>query len=224
LEVGSWSGLVSTTYGQLLLAKVGVLAMILGVAEFSRRWVGRHCGVSVGVTPSAMSAADPTRAEVSLLRRAVSVEALLGVAAVAVAAMLIEAAPGRVASAAGPPTAGDAYPTAPAGAYVAAVRRGDTVIHLKVDPAVVGIQYIYVDATRPNGVPVHVQQWKVTLSNTQLGLLDVDVPMIVDIGVGHRDIYGSFTMPVGGPWTVRVVARTSDGDEAVVTRTVRIRS
>ncbi|WP_031080138.1 copper resistance CopC/CopD family protein [Streptomyces sp. NRRL WC-3549] len=40
-QVGTWSALTGTRYGQLLLLKVGLVALLLGVAWFSRRWTGR---------------------------------------------------------------------------------------------------------------------------------------------------------------------------------------
>ncbi|MFJ6696809.1 copper resistance CopC/CopD family protein [Streptomyces sp. NPDC091272] len=40
-QVGSWKALVDTTYGQLLLAKVALVAVMVTAAWFSRRWTGR---------------------------------------------------------------------------------------------------------------------------------------------------------------------------------------
>ena len=40
-QVGSWSALGGTSYGQLLLVKVGLVAVLVGIAWFSRRWTGR---------------------------------------------------------------------------------------------------------------------------------------------------------------------------------------
>ncbi|MFF8292739.1 copper resistance CopC/CopD family protein [Streptomyces sp. NPDC016309] len=40
-QVGSWSALTGTAYGRLLLLKVGLVAVLVGVAWFSRRWTGR---------------------------------------------------------------------------------------------------------------------------------------------------------------------------------------
>ncbi|WP_326811178.1 copper resistance protein CopC [Streptomyces scopuliridis] len=40
-QVGSWSALWGTSYGQLLLVKVGLVAVLVGLAWFSRRWTGR---------------------------------------------------------------------------------------------------------------------------------------------------------------------------------------
>ncbi|MFF8962066.1 copper resistance CopC/CopD family protein [Streptomyces globisporus] len=40
-QVGSWSALTGTRYGQLLILKVALIALLLAVAWFSRRWTGR---------------------------------------------------------------------------------------------------------------------------------------------------------------------------------------
>ncbi|OWA11262.1 hypothetical protein B9W68_15700 [Streptomyces sp. CS227] len=40
-QVGSWSALTGTSYGQLLLVKIGLVALLVAVAGLSRRWTGR---------------------------------------------------------------------------------------------------------------------------------------------------------------------------------------
>ncbi|MET9410159.1 copper resistance protein CopC [Streptomyces sp. NPDC002935] len=40
-QVGSWSALTDTTYGQLLLVKVGLVALLVGIAWISRRWTAQ---------------------------------------------------------------------------------------------------------------------------------------------------------------------------------------
>lgn len=40
-QVGSWSALTGTTYGQLLMVKVGLVAVLVGVAWISRKWTSR---------------------------------------------------------------------------------------------------------------------------------------------------------------------------------------
>ncbi|WP_335932495.1 copper resistance CopC/CopD family protein [Streptomyces sp. PTD5-9] len=40
-QVGSWSALTGTGYGQLLLVKVGLVAVMVGIAWGSRRWTAR---------------------------------------------------------------------------------------------------------------------------------------------------------------------------------------
>ncbi|WP_327375159.1 copper resistance protein CopC [Streptomyces sp. NBC_01216] len=40
-QVGSWSALTGTAYGQLLLVKIGLVAVLMGIAWISRRWTRR---------------------------------------------------------------------------------------------------------------------------------------------------------------------------------------
>ncbi|MCX4771203.1 MULTISPECIES: copper resistance CopC/CopD family protein [unclassified Streptomyces] len=72
-QLGSWSALTGTGYGQLLLVKVGLVAVLVGVASVSRRWTARLAAGGVAVaapkaeteaaaeagTPAAEAAPDP---------------------------------------------------------------------------------------------------------------------------------------------------------------------
>ncbi|MFD5539443.1 copper resistance CopC/CopD family protein, partial [Streptomyces sp. NPDC127079] len=40
-QLGSWSAFTDTTYGELLLVKIGLVALLVGIASVSRRWTGR---------------------------------------------------------------------------------------------------------------------------------------------------------------------------------------
>lgn len=51
-QVGSWSALTGTRYGQLLLLKVGLVAVLVGVAWTSRRWTARLAGATAGPVAS----------------------------------------------------------------------------------------------------------------------------------------------------------------------------
>ncbi|MFE6834323.1 copper resistance CopC/CopD family protein [Streptomyces sp. NPDC057705] len=57
-QLGSWSALTGTDYGRLLLVKVGLVAVLLGVAYLSRKWTAR-----LADTPEAAVAADASAAE-----------------------------------------------------------------------------------------------------------------------------------------------------------------
>ncbi|MFE3588982.1 copper resistance CopC/CopD family protein [Streptomyces niveus] len=77
-QVGSWDAWTDTSYGQLLLVKIGLIAVLLGAAWFSRRWTGllgedaktaeagseAEAGVDVAEedVAEAGAAADPERA------------------------------------------------------------------------------------------------------------------------------------------------------------------
>ncbi|MFD5555666.1 copper resistance CopC/CopD family protein [Streptomyces sp. NPDC127068] len=59
-QVGSWSGLTGTDYGRLLLLKVGLVAVVLAVAWFSRRWTARLSHRPAGTAPENARAAEDT--------------------------------------------------------------------------------------------------------------------------------------------------------------------
>ncbi|MGY1499209.1 copper resistance CopC/CopD family protein [Streptomyces sp. QTS52] len=40
-QLGSWSALTDTSYGQLLLVKIGLVAVLVGIAYISRRWTAQ---------------------------------------------------------------------------------------------------------------------------------------------------------------------------------------
>ncbi|MGW9435233.1 copper resistance CopC/CopD family protein [Streptomyces sp. NPDC055607] len=54
-QVGSWSALTGTRYGQLLLVKIGLMGVLVGIAWISRRWTQRLADLP--------SAEDPTSTE-----------------------------------------------------------------------------------------------------------------------------------------------------------------
>ncbi|MGW7816642.1 copper resistance CopC/CopD family protein [Streptomyces puniciscabiei] len=58
-QLGSWSAFTDTRYGQLLLVKIGLVAVMVGVASISRRWTGRLADTA-GVT-----AEDPAKERVT---------------------------------------------------------------------------------------------------------------------------------------------------------------
>ncbi|MFD8740762.1 copper resistance CopC/CopD family protein, partial [Streptomyces sp. NPDC059618] len=55
-QLGSWSALTDTSYGQLLLVKVGLVAVLVGIAWISRRWTAQ-------LTEPAVSEAAPVVVE-----------------------------------------------------------------------------------------------------------------------------------------------------------------
>ncbi|MFD8732137.1 copper resistance CopC/CopD family protein [Streptomyces sp. NPDC059611] len=124
-QVGSWPALTGTRYGQLLIAKVVLIAVLLAVAWFSRRWAGRLtdavAGEAVEEVAGPVAAPDgvgPERAaqlarqqavltatkkkrirdadpERSGLRRSVLAEAAIAVVLLAVTTVLTSTEPGR---------------------------------------------------------------------------------------------------------------------------------
>jgi copper transport protein len=101
-EVGSASGLVSTEFGRVLLAKLSAVAVLLLLGNVSRRWVARHAGPSAvqgaGSTPavqhgSVLVLTVPARTA-SRLRRIVALEIVAAALVLAITAALVVIGPG----------------------------------------------------------------------------------------------------------------------------------
>ncbi|MCD7440129.1 copper resistance protein CopC [Streptomyces lincolnensis] len=52
-QLGSWSAFTDTWYGQLLLIKIGLVALLVGIAYISRRWTARLAETVVQGSPRA---------------------------------------------------------------------------------------------------------------------------------------------------------------------------
>ncbi|MFG2876206.1 copper resistance CopC/CopD family protein [Streptomyces sp. NPDC048337] len=57
-QIGSWSALTGTDYGRLLLLKVGLVAVLVGIASVSRRWTARLADAREADTAKAANAVD----------------------------------------------------------------------------------------------------------------------------------------------------------------------
>lgn len=62
-QLGSWSAFTDTTYGELLLVKIGLVALLVGIASISRRWTGRLADASVTETGTEAEAEAEADAE-----------------------------------------------------------------------------------------------------------------------------------------------------------------
>ncbi|GAA0469966.1 copper resistance CopC/CopD family protein [Streptomyces olivaceiscleroticus] len=65
-QVGTWRALTDTSYGQLLLIKVGLVVVLVGVAWFSRRWTGRLADAADGAGAAESAAAGGIPAQQSV--------------------------------------------------------------------------------------------------------------------------------------------------------------
>ncbi|MFF4447324.1 copper resistance CopC/CopD family protein [Streptomyces sp. NPDC001502] len=64
-QLGSWSALTGTEYGQLLLLKIGLVAVLLGIAFVSRRWTARLADAPADASDATTAAAGRTSDDVS---------------------------------------------------------------------------------------------------------------------------------------------------------------
>ncbi|MFI8367525.1 copper resistance protein CopC [Streptomyces sp. NPDC085466] len=58
-QVGSWSALTGTRYGQLLLVKIGLMGVLVGIAWISRRWTRRLAERTAGADTGTELTAEP---------------------------------------------------------------------------------------------------------------------------------------------------------------------
>ncbi|MEU3482187.1 copper resistance CopC/CopD family protein [Streptomyces sp. NPDC033754] len=66
-QVGSWSALTDTRYGQLLLVKIGLMAVLLGIAWVSRRWTQRLADPTSTEEPTEAEADEDGEADEALV-------------------------------------------------------------------------------------------------------------------------------------------------------------
>ncbi|WP_245855072.1 copper resistance protein CopC [Micromonospora wenchangensis] len=197
IELGRPGALVGTAYGRLLCAKAALLAAVLGVAAWQRRAV------------RAGRAADrPGR-----VAWAAGVELAATAVVLALTAVLVQTPPGR--------TADTEAARATREGVAQTLTSGTYTLQFDIYPVRVGVPnslhaYVYT----PQGQPLPVAQWTVSLALPAAGIEPMTVP--VDTPEPHHGS-AEISLPARGDWTIRFTVRTSDIDQATVTATVPVR-
>jgi copper transport protein len=194
IEIGPFSGFITTTYGRLLLVKITMVAVVLAAAGFARRLVRR----------------DATGR--SLLRRAVSVE--LGITSVilAASAVLVQTPPGRTALA-GPAAAPVDEQTQ------LTLRSVSASVQVTVFPAKTGNNTIHLYAYALDGKPLLIVEWGGTAALASAGIEAIEIPLL---RITENHAIGDIELPTPGEWQLRFKLRTSDIDQTTVTGTLTI--
>jgi copper transport protein len=191
VEISSVPDLFTTSYGQLVLAKVVLLGGVLLIANFSRRMVGPIVQKSDGAARK--------------LRSLVAAESAGAVAIIALASVLVQTTPARsVASSNAVPTVQSAVLAAPSKLFTLTV--DDT-------PAKVGANEVHMYVTTPDGQPASVKEWTVSASLPSQGIEPISIPVLAltpDHGIGQ------VMLPAAGVWTFKFTLRTTDIDEDTV--------
>jgi copper transport protein len=221
-EVGSPTALVVTTYGWLLIAKLVLVAVLLGAAGVSRVWVQQRLGVrrsrpagrgSLTAHAFAAPAGSATDEQASVrgrlqtesavehlpaLRRSLLVEAGVAACILALSAVLVGTPPARSAVAEPVdvvvPLQGSAGPAGSVQVSVDPARPGPNTLHV----------YLFDEAgrlTQPAGI-------RVTLTEDQQGIgpLEVDLE---PAGPGHY-VGNGMNIPGAGAWTLAVTVRLDE--------------
>ncbi|MGW4437932.1 copper resistance CopC/CopD family protein [Streptomyces sp. NPDC004596] len=274
-QLGSWSAFTETRYGQLLLVKIALVALLVGIAWISRRWTGRladpaaeagrseqpekeavpapaSAGQESVSAPAAGQKAAPgdgeraaqlarQRAAVDAarqkrlrdadpnrfgLRRSVLAEAGVAVVLLAVTTWLTQTEPGRTELEAKAASSSSRSSSSSSGALTLDMpfdtggTDGKGLVRIDFDPARVGGNEMHVYVQRPNGRAFDVPEVKValTLAAKSIGPLPVTPDHIT---TGHWAASG-VQIPMAGDWKVAVTVRTSDIDQATVSKNAQI--
>ncbi|MDQ1619878.1 MAG: copper transport protein [Actinomycetota bacterium] len=211
-QVGSVDALTATTYGRLLIVKLGLVVAVLAAAAVSRGWVRRRYHpvtvVHATVDSEVATAASPPPAAgsgLSVLRRSVATEAALAVVVLAVTAALVAIQPARSAYR---PSVDENLRLGPVTMQVSAVPDGDRRMDLHL--------YAF-DKTGAPMTPPEVTA-RVDLPARDLGPL----PLVLHVG-GPGHWLGSVSTPIRGDWRLQVSARTTDIDIYTADVTLPIR-
>ncbi|MEV0806604.1 copper resistance protein CopC [Micromonospora sp. NPDC050200] len=197
IEVGGVQPLLDTTYGRLLLAKIGLFALVIVVAAYSRQLVGR-----------------PTAAQRPVsVRRAVWVELAITAVVLGVSATLVQTTPARVAAT----TEGSG---GPASYFSTTLTSPIYSLQVELDPAERGNNSMHLYAYTPDNRPLPVAEWKATAALPSAGIEPIDIPLLP---LTDNHVTGEISFPAAGEWQLRLTVRITDIDQATVTATVPIR-
>lgn len=190
--------LFGTGYGRLVLAKVGLLAAVLGAAWSARRLVRPR--------------ADAGSARRRWLRRAVGIEVGLAAVVLGLSAVLVQTTPAR--------TAGIEADAAKTDGFAQTLTSPLYTLQFDIYPVQLGEHntvhaYVYT----PQGQRLPVVEWKLTAALPERGVEPVTTPLL---GLEPHHAVGAVAFPVPGEWQLRFTIRISEIDQASVTTRVRV--
>lgn len=229
-QVGSFSGLTSTTYGVTLLVKVALVAVIISVAWVSRRlthiwadgWRPRP-GSAAAAMFEPIESADSTELSGSVdvvavavgevetrryLRRSVMVEVIVMLLVVGASTVLSNTIPALEAV---------AIP------FKQTIVTDEGFAEILVDPARTGTTDLHVTITDPDGSVPQVEDLTVTVRLRERGVGPLEIPM-----ERFRDVPNHFTAPAAsfpfpGVWSLQARARVGQFEDRVFTVQVPVR-
>ena len=187
------NALLTTTWGQLVLAKIGLTLIVVIIAAWNRRTL-----VPSLTTPST----EPSELSVrwSTLLRTVRAEALIIVIVIGLTAILVNVPPARSAATS-------------TSERVDVTKRVDTgAVELTVEPAIVGTNTVTARYTDGTGQPLNVaNSMSIEFSQPAIGL----EPLTRQVPATEPGVFviqgNEFSVP--GTWTVTIAVRTGDFSE-----------
>jgi copper transport protein len=206
-QVGfSVKGYFDTSFGNILLVKIGLVVVMVCLAAVSRSIVQKRRAAPLDAPDSAVAAIDERT--VGGLRRSVAGEVLIGIAVLAVTALLVNAAPARSA-------------LTPA-RFVSEVTSsdGNMKIDIIVDPARTGPNAIHIYTLNPDDTNLEIA--RITAEFTKPGEQALTVPLIR--GGPNHFLNNAFPLPSAGRWKLAIHALRSQFSDTAVVVEVPVRS
>ena len=189
----SLNSILTTTWGQLVLAKIGLTLIVVLIAAWNRRTL-------VPSLTSPTENTDELAVRWATLLRTIRAEAVLLVAVVALTAIVVNVPPARTAVVAKTDR-------------VDITQRVDTGnVQLSVDPAIVGPNTVAVRYTDGTGQPINVaNSMSIEFSQPSAGLEPI-TRQVPASEAGVFVIQGN-ELSIPGTWTITIAVRTGDFTE-----------
>ncbi|GAA0449712.1 copper resistance protein CopC [Actinoplanes capillaceus] len=195
IEVSTLDGLINSTYGRMILAKVGLAAAVLAVAAFSRKLVKSRAAAE---TPGP-------------LRRIVLAELAITAVVLGVTSLLVQEPPPRTAQ---------AVESGPVSTTVDQTLTSEKMsLQVSIFPAQAGNNSIHLYAYTPDSKPLPVVEWKATASLPAKNLENIEVPLL---RITDFHAIGDVNLPYPGDWEFKFTARTTEIDQSTLTMTAKI--
>jgi copper transport protein len=221
-QVGSIDALRNTDYGQILLVKSLLVLILVVVAALSRQIVGylfpaprRPARPAVPVVAGGSDdltgddALDDDwdeideRYELRRLRRSVAAELVLAVAVIAVTAVLVNAAPAKLAQG------------QPGGAAGVTLKSDQVWVDITAAPGTApAANDVHVTAINPAGAPVNPAEIVATLDYPGRHVAPLTIPLR-RLGPGHY-LSPGFTIPFKGTWRITAHVRFDQFTEVTI--------
>ncbi|MEV4132810.1 copper resistance protein CopC [Dactylosporangium sp. NPDC049742] len=212
VEIGTLSALTGTLYGQLVIVKAGLFAVILAAAAYARNVTNRHYPAATDDADDDETPDEAAGAAVrGRLRIGVLVETGVVVFVLGVTSVLVQTTPARSVEAAA------SQPGRPV-----EVKVGGSLLQVVVDvsPARTGINTVHLYARKPDGsAPLKVVEWKATVALPSKEVEPITVPLVA-LTPDHAS--GQIAFPAAGTWDMRVTARIDDINQATVTARIPV--
>jgi copper transport protein len=210
------SSLVDSSYGRLLLAKVGVVGGIVAIAAGSRRivrLVQRRALLPAGFAAPAPEGDGDRDEGNDRLRLAwmVGAEIAAAVVVLGLTAALVNAVPARNEGASAAASAGPYAETLEARGYAFVIG---------IEPAKPGVNVMHLTVLDAGGSPVDTREASASLASVSGDISAITIPL-QRLSPGHYYAAG-FRVPVGGEWRLAVRAAVTDIQAVVVEDTVRV--